>query len=191
MKRIILPLLILIAYASCNKPPQDIPFDPNKPYTIKYKTDDQVAKMRVVNDTLRLDFYQKINFLLDPYDHSHTWALHLIQDFSHSYFKDLHFNAIATEAGYAHDWVPVNLNDVAPEQKTISKVTFEGKEYDQVSLTRVFEFYSVLGSHQAAINQQNVLLQTTTDFVIYKAFYSFDNKYSISNDANFKIVYTN
>jgi hypothetical protein len=188
MKRIILPLFVL-AYASCTKP-VDVQLDPNKAYTIKYKNDDQVVKTRVSHDTLRLDFYQKVNFLLDPKEYAHSWALDLIQDFSHSYMKDLHFDAVATAGGYAHDWVPINLNDVAPEQKTTSTVSFEGKQYTQVSLTRVFEFYSVLGSNQAAVNYQNALLQTNTDFVIYKAFYSYNNIYSLSNDGNFKIVYT-
>lgn len=170
MKKIILPVFMLLVYTSCVKPVQEVPLDPNKAYTIKYKNDDQVVKTSVVNDTLRLDFYQKINFLLDPDEFSHSWALDLIQDFSKSYLKDLHFDAVATPAGYAHDWVPVNLNDVAPDQKSISTVTVDGKKYTQVSLSRVFEFYSPLGSHQAAVDQQNRLLQTTTDAVIYKAF---------------------
>jgi hypothetical protein len=190
MKRIILPLFVL-ALASCTKPSIDVQIDPNKAYTIKYKTDDQVVKTRVSNDTLHLDFNQKINFLLDPKEFSNTWALHLIQDFSKSYLNNLHFDAIAIAAGvYAHDWVPINLNDVAEGQKSTSKVTFEGKEYVQVTLNRVFEFYNKLSSHQAALDQQNALLQTTSDVVTYKAFYSYNNVYSLSNDGNFKIVYT-
>lgn len=192
MKKVLLALLVVTIYSSCAKQPvQTPPIDPTKAYTIKYDVADQVAATRVVNDTLRIDFYQKINFLLDPSEATYTWSLDLIQDFSKSYLKDLHFDAIANTAGvHAHDWVPIDLNTVAPGQKTISKVTFEGKQYTQVTLNRVFEFYNKLGTHQAALNQQSALLQNHSDEVTYKAFYAYDNVYSLSNDANFKISYT-
>lgn len=192
MKKMILPVLSVVLYASCAKPAKETPpIDPTKSYTIKYNNPDQVAKTRVSNDTLRIDFYQKINFLLDPTEATYTWSLDLIQDFSKSYLKDLHFDAIANTAGvYAHDWVPIDLNTVAPGQKSISNVTVEGKKYTQVTLNRVFEFYNKMGTHQAALNQQTALLQNNTDVVIYKAFYAFNNTYSLSNDASFKIVYT-
>jgi hypothetical protein len=191
MKKVILPLFAILACTSCTKTAREIPqIDPNKAYTIKYNTSDQIAKTRVSNDTLRLDLYQNINFLLDPNEYANTWALHLVQDFSKSYLRDLHYDAIAIVPGqYAHDWVPINLNDAAEGQKTITNVIFEGKKYVQISLKRTFEFYSVLGSNQTATEQQNVLLQTSTDSVTYKAFYSYNNVYSLSSDSTFKIVY--
>ena len=193
MKKTFLPLFVIILCSGCTKQAVETPpLDPTKAYTIKFNTADQVASTRVVNDTLRIDLHQKINFLLDPSEAAYAWSLDLIQDFSKSYLKDLHFDAIANTAGvYAHDWVPIDLNTVAPGQKTISKVTFEGKEYTQVTLNRVFEFYNKLGTHQAAINQQNALLQNNSDLVIYKAFYAYNSIYSLSNDASFKITYTN
>jgi hypothetical protein len=192
MKKMILPVLAVVIFTSCAKSPNETPpIDPNKSYTIRYNTADQVAKTRVVNDTLRIDLYQKINFLLDPTEATYTWSLDLIQDFSKSYLKDLHFDAVANSAGYAHDWVPIDLNTVAPGQKTISTVTVDGKKYTQVTLNRVFEFYNKMGTHQAALNQQSALLQTNTDVVVYKAFYAYNNIYSLSSDASFKIVYTN
>lgn len=187
MKKLILPLLLLTLY-SCTKSPAE--FDPNRAYTIKYQADDQIVKTRVINDTLRLDFYQKLNFLVDPDEFGNSWALHLEQHFTNSYLKDLHWDMVASPAGRAHDWVPINLNDVHPAQKTISNVTVDGRKYVQVSLNRVFEFYNVLASNQAAISQQNTLLQTTNHFVIYKSYYSFNSQYSLSNDQNFKLVYT-
>jgi len=193
MKKIILAFTILsiaLIDLSCKKARVIPEIDPTRAYTIKYNNEDQIVKTRISNDTLRMDFYQKINFLLDPDEYANTWALYLKQDFTKSYLKDLHYDAIANAAGYAHDWVPVDLNTVAPGQKTISNVTVNGKKYVQVSLTRVFEFYNKMGTNQAAINQQNTLLQTTTDVVVYQAFYAYNNIYSLSNDGTFKIVYT-
>ena len=188
MKKALLAALTLVII-SCNKN-APIEFDPNRAYTIKYQVADQVVKTRLVNDTLRLDFYQEVNFLVDPNEYRNSWALHLIQDFSNSYMKDLHFDMIASAAGYAHDWVPINLNDVHPNQKTSTNVNVDGKDYVKVTLKRVFEFYSKLGTAQAAAQQQGVLLQTTNHSVLYKAFYSFNSQYSLSNDGRFNIVYT-
>lgn len=190
MKKILLAFVIL-AFVSCTKKNTvDAPFDPNKQYAVKYQTSDQTVKTRVVNDTLRLDFYQNVNLLVDPYDYAHTWALDLMQDFSNSFLKDLHFDTPAnTPAGSVHDWVPVNLNDVGPDNKTITNVTVDGKQYVQVNIKRLFKFFSAMGSSEAAIAKQSDLLKKTTDYVTYKAFYSYNNIYSVSNDANIKLVY--
>lgn len=189
MKIVILALLIF-AFTGCTKPSnQDVPIDPTKAYTIKYDLNDQVVITRVSNDTLHLNFNQKINFLVDPVEYRHTWALHLVQGFTNSYLNNLHFDAIANSSGYAHDWVPINLNDVEPSQKIISDTTVNGIQYLKVTLTRIFEFYSVFSDQQAAINEQNTLLQINTDAVLYSAFYSYNNVNSLSNNITVKIVY--
>jgi len=190
MKQMILALSIL-SIVGCNKPNENAKLDPNKQYYMKYETGDQLVKMRVSTDTLRLDLYENIAVLVDPKDFANSWAMHLIEDFSKSYLKDLHFDALATAQGYAHDWIPINLNDAAPGQKTSKNVTVDGKQYVQVSIARKFEFYNKLASHQAALDQQNTLLNTTNHTVTYKTFYSDGGGYSISNDGTFKIVYSN
>jgi hypothetical protein len=193
MKKMILALSTLIAIATgCSKTNEKAKLDPNKAYYMKYETGDQAVKMRVSNDTLRLNFYENINLLVDPNDYANSWAIHLIEDFSQSYLNGpLHFDAVATAAGYAHDWVPINLNDAAPGQKTASNVTVDGKQYVKVSIARVFEFYNKLGTNQAAVAQQNTLLQTTNHTVTFKAFYSDGAGYSLSNNGTFKVVYSN
>ena len=191
MRKILVGLTIL-AFTSCvRQKNNDVQFDPNKAYTVKYQTDAQIVKTSVSNDTLHLDLYQKVGLLVDPYDYSHTWALCLIQDFSNSYLKDLHFDtpSNSTSSGYVHDWIPINLNDVAPDQKTTANVTVNGKQYVLVTITRLFKFYNILASNQAAVTKQNELLQAKGDYVKYKAFYSFNNVYSVSNDSDVNLVY--
>jgi hypothetical protein len=192
MTKLILALSILITIATgCSKTNEKPKLDPNRTYYMKYETGDQAVKMRVSSDTLHLNFYESINLLVDPKDYANSWAIHLIEDFSQSYLSGLHFNAVATAAGYAHDWVPINLNDAAPGQKTASNVTVDGKQYVKVTIARVFEFYNKLGNNPAAVAQQNTLLQTTNHTVTYKAFYSDGNGYSLSNNGTFKVVYSN
>jgi hypothetical protein len=189
MKQMILALSILI-FVGCTKPKEG-QLDPNKQYFMKYQNGDQAVKMRVSNDTLRLDFYENLVVLVDPKDFANSWAMHLIEDFSNTYLKNLHFDALATKQGYAHDWIPVNLNDAADGQKTSKNVTVDGKQYVEVTVARKFEFYNKLASNQAALDQKNTLLNTTNHTVTYKAFYSDGGGYSISNDGTFKIVYSN
>jgi hypothetical protein len=190
MKKTLLFLLMLTAI-SCTKSSIKTKLDPNKKYFMRYETPDQVVKMHVNNDTLWLNFYENIVVLVDPDDYSNSWAMHLIEDLSQSYLKGLHFRALASPAGYANDWIPINLNDAAPGQKTSTNVTVDGKQYVKVTISRLFEFYNKLGSNQAAINQQNTLLNTTDHTVTYKLFYSDGSGYSLSNDGTFKIVYSN
>lgn len=189
----ILALSILSAIVTgCSKPNESAKLDPNRQYYMRYQTGDQSVKMRVSNDTLRLDLYENIVVLVDPKDFANSWAMHLIEDVSKSYLQGLHFDAIAITNGvYAHDWVPVNLNDAAPGQKTSTNVTVDGKQYVQVTVARKFEYYNKLGTNQAAVNQQNTLLSTTNHTVTYKMFYSDGSGYSLSNDGTFKIVYSN
>lgn len=184
-------ILSFFIIAACSKPKTAEKLDPNKKYFMEYQTNDQTAAMFVRNDTLRIDFHENISVLVDPNDYAHSWAIHLIQDFSQSYLKDLHFTALATAHGYSYDWVPVNLNDAASGQVTSTSVTVNGRQYVKVTIVRTFEFFNKMGTAQAAQNQLNTLLQTTNQSVTYKLFYSDGTGYSISNDGTFKIVYSN
>ena len=191
MKTLSIALLALIVF-SCGKPQvAETKLDPNKKYYMEYQTSDQLATMTVSNDTLRINFQQNLVFLVDPNDYTNSWAIHLVQDFSQSYLGDLHYTALASAAGYSYDWVPINLNDAYPGQKTATNVTVNGKNYVKITVSRVFEFFNKMGTAQAAVNQQNTLLKTSNNTVTYKAFYSDGTGYSISNDGTFKIVYSN
>jgi hypothetical protein len=190
MKRILSIALVTIIFSACTKNSKEVPIDPNNPYTIKFDVSDQVVKTTVDQDTLRLDFNQVVNFLVDPTEYQRSWALHLTQDFSNSYLKGLHFTALANSAGVATDWVPINLNDVHPSQKTTSETTVNGTKYIKVTITRLFKFVSVLNSNQAAIDKQNALVQDKNQTVAYSAFYSYNSVYSLPNNDVAKIVYT-
>jgi azurin len=189
MKQLI-PTLFVFALFGCSKSNQEPVFQPNRAYAMKYQTDPQIVKTRTNGDTLHLDFHENVNLLVDPSDYSGSWALILEENFTKSYLDTLEYNAQATASLYAHNWVPSNTNDVAPGQKTVSNVTVDGKKYVKVTIARVFEFYNVMSSAQAAVNQQNALLQTTTDNVSYKTYYMSNGGYSLSNDATLNLTYT-
>jgi hypothetical protein len=190
MKQLI-PTLFVFALFGCSKSNQEPVFQPNRAYAMKYQTDPQIVKTRANGDTLHMDFYENVNLLVDPSEYSGSWALIIEENFNSSYLNGLEFWAQATPTVYAHDWVPSNTNDVAPGQKTVSNVTVDGKKYVKVTIARVFEFYKILSSPQAAVNQQNVLLQTTTDKVSYKTYYMSNGGFSLSNDATLNLTYTN
>lgn len=188
----ILALSMLLTIATgCVKSNTAAKLDPNVTYYMKYETTDQAVKMRVIGDTLRLNLWESINVLVDPKDYANSWAIHLEEDTAHTYLGGLHFDALATAKGYAHDWVPINLNDAAPGQKTATNVTEDGKQYVKVTINRVLEFYNVLSSNQAAVAQQNTLLNTTNQTITYKLYYSDGSGYSKSTNGTFKLAYSN
>jgi hypothetical protein len=189
MKHLI-PALLVLAIVGCSKSKQEPVFEPNRAYAVKYQQDDQIVKTRVSGDTLHLDFHEMVNLLVEPNDYSGSWALIIEENFTKSYLDKLEYYAQATPTVYAHNWVPSNTNDVAPGQKTVSNVTVDGKKYVKITIARVFEFYNVMNSPQAAVNQQNVLLQTTTDNIGFKTYYMYNGGFSLSNDASLKLVYT-
>lgn len=189
MKHLFVITVLLATLVSCTKESTEEPLDPNKAYTIKFDMNDQVTKTRVSNDTLYLDFQQKLNFLVDPTEYSRSWALHLTQDFSNSYLNNLHYSLLAGSGIMANDWVTLNLNDVHPSQLSESQATVNGQNYTKVTLTREFKFYSKLASAQAAIDKQTALLNTTSETVEYASFYSQGDVYSVPNIATAKIVY--
>ena len=182
--------LSILTIAGCSKPKEPATLDPHRQYEMKYKNGDQIVKTFVRNDTLWLHFNENVVVLVDPNDYENTWGMALIQEFTNSYLKDLHYIGLATAGGYSYDWMPINLNDVAPGQKTSANVTVDGKKYVQVTVSRLFEFFQKMGTTQAAVDQQNIVLQRTNDSVLYKTFYAANGIFSLSNDASFKLVYT-
>jgi len=192
MKPVFFTLAIaVLTLASCTKNSTgDEPLDPNKAYTIRFDVADQIAKTRIKGDTLRIDFTQKINFLVDPNEYRRRWALHLTHDFSKSSLNNMRFSALANASGYANDWLPINLNDVHPSQITNEDVTVNGQRMVKVTLTRLIEYYNVFANPQAAAEKQNSLVQSNSETVAYTSFYSYGNVYSLPNTTTAKITYT-
>lgn len=192
MKKILSYTLVIMTLASCTKS-ADVaqkPLDPNKKYSVSFDITNQQVKTSVVSDTLYLDFYQQVSFLLDPNDYNNTWALGAVQDFSKSYLNGLHYTCLAEKGNYAYDWATINLNNVNPSQKTVAETTINGKKYEKVTLARTFYFFNPMGTNQAAIDKQNALLQNKTDSVSYSVFYMYDSITSIPSNTTTAISYS-
>lgn len=162
--------------------------DPTKQYTIEFEAEDQAVKTRVSSDTLHLDFFQNLNFLVDPKEYRQSWALHVTQDFSKSSLASLHY-LVFFQGNYTLDWVPLNMNDVHPSQISSMDTLVNGKKFIKVKLRRTFHFYSVPGSRQEAINQQNRLVESHNEQVDIAAFYSVGTVYSLPNKRQLKLKY--
>lgn len=192
MKQFFTPALALLILVSCQKPStviQTPPLDPAKQYTINYDMNDQVVKTSVGHDTLFLDYYESVNFLVDPVEYKYSWALGLQQDFSKSSLANLHFSALAENGNYAYDWVTQNFNNLHETQKVVVDTTVNGKKYTKVKLSRVFYFLSFLESPQAAIDKQNALWQNKTDAVSFSSYYFYNGITSLPNKATATITY--
>ena len=189
-----LACVFVLALASCTKKSGDVspntPLDPNKKYVINFDVNNQVVKTSVVSDTLHLDFYQRMSYLLDPSEYNTTWAIGAEQDFSKSNLKGLHFTCLAEYGNYTYDWATENLNNAHPSQKSTTDTTVNGKKYVKVTLARTFYFSNPLGSNQAAIDKENALLQVKTDSVTYTGFYLYGNVTSLPSTVTASISYS-
>jgi len=192
MKQAVILGLLISIFASCSKESGDKtpPIDPNKQYTIVYDVANQVVKTSVINDTINLDFEERINFLVDPTEYTYSWAQFLEEDFSRTYLSGLHFALLSDENVMAVDFVSRNLNNVHPSQKSAVDTTVDGKKYVKVKLARTFKFRNILSSNQEAINKQTQLLQTTTDSVKLSSFYYYSGIFSAPNIKTVRLLYT-
>lgn len=189
MKKVFVALAVIAFVSSCKKTNEEVPIDPTQAYTIKYDVEKQQVTTKVEGNTLLLNFIQKMNFLVDPVEYGRRWGLHLTQDFSHSYLNGLHFRALANSNGYATDWVPINLNDVYPGQITTQDTVVNDRRYVKVTLNRLFEFSQQFESNAAALAKEAELLNNTSDYISYSAFYSYNDVYSLGNDATVNLYY--
>jgi hypothetical protein len=195
MKKFAAYTLFLLIFSGCSKQSGDAtsrnePIDPNKKYSISFEMEDQQVKTSVSADTLYLDFYEKVNFLLDKSEFNSTWGIGKDQDFSKTNLDKLHFTALAEYGNIAYDWVTLNLNNTHPSQKTVSDVTVNGKQYTKVSLSRVFHFFNPLQDNAAATAKESSLLSVKTDSVKYTVFYFQDNINSQPSTVTRAITYS-
>lgn len=192
MKRFLTFALLITIISSCSKSTADNttpPIDPSKTYSIDFDLNNQIVMTSVTNNTLNLDYYEQVDFIVDPVEYGRLWALILVEDFSKSNLKDLHFSALSNENVYATDWVSQNLNNVHPSQKTVIDTTIGGKGYKKIKIARLFKFISPFSTQQDAINKQNSLLQTTQDSVTFSSSYYYSGVYSKPKTAGAKLIY--
>jgi hypothetical protein len=188
--------LLMLTIASCSKQSSKDdnttpPIDPAKKYTINYDLNDQIVKTSVTNNTLNLDYYEQVNFIVDPSEYGRLWALILTEDITKSNLKGLHFSALNEEGTYATDWVSQNLNNVHSSQKITIDTTIGDKTYKKIKISRIFKFISPFTNQQAAIDKQNDLITNAkNDSVSFSTSYYYSGVYSLPNNGSTKIVYT-
>lgn len=192
MKQVITGALFILFLAGCKKESGDNtpPIDPSKQYSINFELTDQTVKTRVTNDTLHLDMYEKLSFLVDPVEYNYSWALHMIEDLSQSYLNNLHYSCLSQLNVYAYDFRSDNLNHVHTTQKSVSDTTINGKKYVKVLLQRTIMFFSVHADNQAAIAKQNELLSAQNQTVTFSSFYVYNDVESVPSKTTAKVVYT-
>jgi hypothetical protein len=181
----------MLILAGCKKSDNTPPIDPNQKYTINYEINDQIVKTSVSHDTLFLNMYEKMNFLVDPTEYAYSWALHLKEDFANSYLNNLHFTCLSDENVYAYDFRTENLNNLHPSQKSVSDANVNGRNYKRVKLERTIQFFSVFPNNPTAVAaKQNELVATTNQTVSFSAFYVYNDVSSSPNVTTAKLVYT-
>lgn len=184
---------LLILIAGCKKESAqktDPTIDPTKTYKMDFDVTNQIVKTSVEHNTLHLDWYENVNFIVDPKEYGGLWAVFVKEDFSKTNLSGLHYTALNEYGSYATDWVSQNLNNVHPTQKSIVDTTINGTTYTKIKLTRALNFTSKFSSAQAAIDKQNALLQVKNDSISFSCFFYYKGVYSLGNGVTTGVNYT-
>src|SRR5215831_10728466 len=168
MKQLLTGALFILVLAGCSKQSGNNtpPIDPTKQYTISYELSDQIVKTSVSQDTLHLDMYEKLYFIVDPTEYSYSWALHLQENLTNSFLNNLDYTCLSDQNVYAYDFRAENMNNVHTSQKSVSDVTINGKNYKKVKLERTIQFFKVFSNNPSgATAKQNELVATQNQTV--------------------------
>jgi hypothetical protein len=187
MKHLITALITIAAITSCQKPNADDRIDPNKKYTRTLNFSDQVVKTSVDGSTLHMDYYERASLLIDPGVYKKTWALHLKEGFAGTQLAPYHFTSVTEDNTTAFDWVADNLNNVS--RKTVTDTSVDGQKFKKVSVDRVLNFVGNFSNQQQALDMQNKLLQTQTDYITFSSYYYSNGVTSLADSASAKLTY--
>ena len=186
MYKYITLVLIIAALSSCSKLQDDIvnPVkggnetvnDGSGTYTINLTINDQEVMTSVKDDTLFLDYHEKVTLLLNPKDYENSSAVHFKEDFSKSILAGYHYRMLTNDNKYIYDSADDNLNNVTI--KSASTVTIDGKKYTKLELERVFSFFKAYKQQQLASEDQANVLKITNDKISFSSYIYYDKKNS-------------
>lgn len=183
---------LCITLASCQKGAGDNstpPIDPSKSYSVSYEIPDQIVRMKIENNTLKMDHYEKVHILVDPVEFSRAWALSLDEDWNGTSLYNVDYVAMNEFGTYAYNWKAGNLNNVHPSQKSVIDTTVNGKRFKKVKVERIIQFFKDYPTQQAAIDRQNALLQVRGEQAKFKSFYTYSGVTSLPVIGNGNLIY--
>jgi hypothetical protein len=197
MYKYITLILIMAAFSSCSKLQDDFvnPVngknetinDGSGTYNINLTITDQEVMTSVKDDTLFLDYHEKVSLLLNPKDYENSSAVHFKEDFSKSSLAGYHYRMLNNENKYIYDSADDNLNNVTI--KSASTVTIDGKKYTKLDLERVFSFFKAYKQQQLAAEDQANILKITTDKISFSSYIYYDQKNSSPATFTASLIY--
>jgi hypothetical protein len=156
-------------------------------YKIGFNLSKQVVQTSISKDTLTLNYIENAKILVLPANYNNSWSIFLIEDFSKSQLTNFNYytwvNGVAT-----YDWSDSNLNDVT--YKVVTDTIINKENFVQIQVFREFISVNVYPTAQEAVNEQNKLLNTTTDLMGFSAYFDYEKIYP-SSYATTPLVYVN
>lgn len=191
MKQILTYAALSLLLFSCQKGSENgtPTLDPTKSYSIKVEAPAQTVKTSVENNRLKLDHQAVTKILVDPLEYTRSWAIVLEENWEGTFLNGLDYTCLNEFGTYAFNWRASNLHHINTNQKSVSDVTYEGKKMKQITVTRTFHFYKDFPNQQAAIDQQNQVLQRQNEAGKFRAFFTYNGVSSLPNVANGSLQY--
>jgi predicted P-loop ATPase/GTPase len=211
MKHLVLALVLITMLASCSKDKTGLPAGTQtavvKPsvstpvvtqaaaiqldtvkYAVNFLLQGQTVKTAISNDTLKLTYAENVKLLLNPADYHGSWALHLSPDFSKATVAKFDYTTVTKENNTTLNWIDDNLNNIIT--KIVSDTVVNNVKMVNVKVYSQFNFTKKYSSHAAAVNEQNSLLQTTTDVMVFSSYYLMPTGRTSAYTGTDKITYT-
>jgi hypothetical protein len=194
MRTILSLLLISVILWGCSKQNDVTPIvtDANKTpvtakpdSTVKLTKDDSIhmvafiiyaqkVKTSVSGKTLTLAFDENVNLFLLADGYHKTSAIHLKEDFKTTSLAAFDFTTINIDGQPTFNYVDDNLNNV--KFKSITDTTINNVKVVKVNVHRLLTFSKVYGSNQLATDQQNLILEKTTDLITFSSYTYYNQK---------------
>ncbi|AYL97227.1 hypothetical protein [Mucilaginibacter celer] len=147
----------------------------------------QEVNTKVSNDTLYLNYTEKVNLLLNPDDYQNSSAIHFKEDFSKSSLANFSFTTVNKENQLATNYLDDNLNNVAI--KSASTVTIDGKKFTRLVFERLIIFSKAYKQNGLAVEAQTNIMKQTSEVIGFSSYYYINGKNSDTTKTTATILY--
>lgn len=134
----------------------------------------QKVKTSVSGKTLILAFDENVNLFLLADGYQKTSAIHLIEDIKATSLSAFDFSTVNQDGLTVYNYMEDNLNNI--KTKAISDTTINNVKVVKVNLHRLVTYSKVYGSNQLATDQQNLILEKTTDLITFSSYTYYNQK---------------
>jgi hypothetical protein len=152
-----------------------------------FKINPQMVSTSVSGTNLILKFYENVSLLFTSEGYQKTSAVHLSENFKNTLLANFDYTTVAEGGNTTLDWVDDNLNNVI--LKTVTDTVINNVQMVKINVHRPFTFFKVYPTNQAALNEQAIFINKTTDTIGFSSYSYYNQKNYLPRSSSAKLVY--